>query len=163
MLAAIHISTSDWISVAGTVIAVVSLVIAIVQGKRATDAKRAAIATTRQIAARLLLEQTADLEGIVRRLRGAAHAAKRKTAQDEVEAWSRAAAEHQALVEQADARDAVLSRHLQLSLGLVETVLRELGDTEVEPEAACQRMLYHARNACVHSRRIGTAMMFRTE
>jgi hypothetical protein len=159
VMALVALTVSDWISIPGTVVAVVSLFVAIIQGKRAGEAKRAVARAQRQIAGAMILSRTPELEAVEVRIRTAAHESQRDPAEKGILEWRRAAAEHQAFLERANVDDMELDRHLKLSLGLVDTALEELADQEVEPEDACRRILSHASGTCRHNRTVATVMM----
>ena len=160
VIAALHLNASDWISLVGTIIAVISLAVAIVQGKRAGDAKRAVERTRRQIAGELMRARTPQLEQVEHEIRDAANAPDRAAAESGILEWRRIAAEHTAFLSHADVADRELSDDLMMSLGLVDTVLGELAAPEVECEPACRRILVYASRVCQHSRRVAAAMMF---
>lgn len=160
MVASIHPNASDWISVAGFAVAVISLVVAFVQGRRA---KRKAEAVQRQTAGVILLFRTPDLENVELRMRNASEAGDNDTAKTEILEWRRIAPELQSLLQAAEVIDTDLDGHLEMSLGLLDIALQELAQGDVTTEQACRALLQHASPACALGRRAALDMMMAVE
>jgi hypothetical protein len=156
VLASIHPSTSDWISLAGLAVAVFSLVVAFVGSRRA---QRKAEAAQRQTAGVMLLSRTPDLEAIELQVRTAAATADRGAAETAVLEWRRVAPEYQALLRAAKVVDVQLNGHLELSLALIDIALRELAQDDLTPERACRQLLQHTGAACALGHKAALDMM----
>jgi hypothetical protein len=149
-------STSDWISLGGLVVAVVSLIVAFVQGRRA---QRKAEIAKRQTAGVMLLTRTSDMDSVDMRVRTTSAGADRPGATTAVLEWRRIAPEYQALLHAANVMDIQLDGHLETSLGLVDIALRDLEDPDLTPERACRQILQHTSPACALGRKAALDMM----
>ena len=160
MVASIHPNLSDWISVAGFAVAVVSLVVAFVQGRRA---KHKAEAVQHQTAGVILLFRMPDPEGVELRMRNASEAGDNDAAKAEILEWRRVAPELQSLLQAAKVVDTDLDGHLEMSLGLLDIALQELAQDNVTTEQACRALLQHASPACALVRKAALDMMMAIE
>ncbi len=160
MLASIHANVSDWISVAGFAVAVVSLVVAFVQGNRA---KHKAEAVQRQTAGAILLFRMPDLENVELKMRNASEAGDNDAAKAEILEWRRIAPELQSLLQAAEVVETNLDGHLEISLGLLDIALQELAQGKVTTEQACRALLQHASPACALVRKAALDMMMAVE
>jgi len=126
----------------------------------ANAAKLAIEQEQRRIGGAMLLARTSDLEGAARAMRRAVVEVGRPEAEDAVNAWGRAASEHQALLMAAGEHDEQLAGYLELSLRFVPYALEDLTAGE-DIEQACRRLLSHATGACTSARRVAYTMMLK--
>jgi len=147
------LSTSDWISAVGTVVSVVGFVIAIVQVRRVGRA----VQRQQQLTAGAIIQsRTSDLERIELALR---EAKSRPTAQRAVLEWRRYASEALSFLD-ATGKDApALTEALELSLGMIDIALEDLGDASVVLTDGKQQILREISRACAESRSLGVSMM----
>jgi hypothetical protein len=156
VIAADFPSTSDSISIVGLAVAIISLIVAFVQGHRA---QRKAEAAKRQTAGVMLLSKTPELDKVDLQVRSTSAAGDGNGASTAVLEWRRVAPEYQALLRAANVVDMQLNGHLELSLGLVDIALRQLGEGDLTPEQACRQILQHTSPACALGRKAALDMM----
>jgi hypothetical protein len=154
------LTTSDWISIGGTAVALIGFGVTITQVVRVGRAVKEQQART---AGALLLARSGDLDRIENDLQTARS---RHVAQRSVQEWRRAAADLQSILPQTELGAgfdrAPLQDSLKVSLGLVDVALTDLQDTSIPIQAACKPLLTEISKACGANRGLATAMMVRT-
>jgi hypothetical protein len=155
------------IGVISLVVTVIGLGVAFLELRRvgtvADAAARTAARNEKKISEAFALSRVSDLEHLDQALRIAANGRERQQASELVIAWRRAAAEYQAILAAAGVSDTALEEDLELSLGMVDQALKDLGDEATPPADACVFILRHIGSACMRSRRAAAGIMVSTE
>lgn len=147
------LTTSDWISIAGTAVSVIGFAVAIFQLRRVATAVRG---QQRQTAGTLLVSRTGDLERIESDIRDARD---RAAARRAILEWRRMAAELVPLLDLTGRGTPELLESLEFSLAIVDVALKDLDDENVPQLDATRSLLEEVSRTCRESRTLGAAMM----